>query len=260
MWRFNKTRNSRQITRERESINMVFTDPPYGVSYSGTNNPNGRDWDIIEGDDLRGDELFELIFNSFNLISPKLQKRGSLYVFHASRNQIIFEKALNKAGFNVKQQLIWNKHHILGHSHYHWCHEPIFYCSKIGEDPLFYGDRTDKTTINKLDIDKMSETEAKDFLKNIQKGSTIWTFKKDNTKDYIHPTQKPSSIAKRAILNSSQKGDIIYEPFAGSGSTLIACEESGRKCRAIEYDPIFVSHIIERWENLTQKRAVKINT
>lgn len=241
-----------------EQISLVFTDPPYGVSYSGTNNPNGREWDVIEGDNLRGDELYNLIQVAFSIIEPLVVQRAALYVFHASRNQIIFEKALNQAGFKVKQQLIWHKHHILGHSHYHWCHEPIFYCSRLKEDPIFYGDRVDKTTINKMDVDKMTSEEMKDFLKELQKQSTLWMFKKDGTKDYIHPTQKPTGIAKRAILNSSQKGEIVYEPFAGSGSTLIACEESGRRCRAIEYDPAFCSHIIERWENLTGKKAVKL--
>jgi len=239
-------------------VACVFTDPPYGVSYSGVNNPNGREWDIIEGDNLRGDELYDLIFKVFSNIEPTLKERAAIYVFHASRNQIIFEKALNDAGFKVKQQLIWHKHHILGHSHYHWCHEPMFYCSRIKEDPVFYGDRIDKTTLNKLDIETMSEQEVRDFLKKIQEGSTVWNFKKDGSKDYIHPNQKPIGIAKRAIINSSKPGEIILEPFAGSGSTLIACEKIKRRCFAVEYDPNFLSLIIERWENETGKKAEKI--
>ena len=241
----------------QERISIIFTDPPYGVSYSGTNNPNGRDWKVIEGDDLRGDELYDLIFNAFKLAQSYMNSRGSVYVFHASRNQIIFEKALNAAGFTVKQQLIWHKHHILGHSHYHWCHEPIFYCGRTNEDPIFYGDRVDKTTINKLDVDLMTEIQVKDFLKEIQKESTMWIFKKDSSKDYVHPTQKPIGIAKRAIINSSKRGEVVYDPFAGSGSTLMACEETGRLCKAMEYDPVFCSHIIERWEKFTGRMAVK---
>ena len=241
-----------------KKVACIFTDPPYGVSYSGTNNPNGREWDVIEGDDLRGDDLYQLIFKAFSNIETYLKQRAALYIFHASRNQMIFETALNKAGFKVKQQLIWHKHHILGHSHYHWCHEPIFYCSRLKEDPVFYGDRIDKTTLNKLDVESLSEKEAKDYLREIQKDSTVWMFKKDGTKDYIHPNQKPTGIAERAIINSSQRGEIIFEPFAGSGSTLIACQKHARKCYAIEYDPIFTSHIIERWEKLTGQTAVKL--
>ena len=115
-----------------------------------------------------------------------------------------------------------------------------------------------KTTFNKVDIDAMTETEAKDFLREIQKESTLWMFKKDNTKDYIHPTQKPTGIAKRAIINSSMKAEYVYEPFAGSGSTLMACEECGRTCYAVEYDPAFCSHIIERWEKATGHTAEKL--
>ena len=236
-------------------IHCVYTDPPYGVSYSGTNNENGRDWKVIEGDGLRGDALYDLLYNAFKQANQFLVKNGALYVFHASSNQIIFEKALNSAGIQVKQQLIWHKHHILGHSHYHWTHEPIFYCSRINENPKFYGMRDNKTYYTELDIDKLTEQEAKDILREEQKFSTVVQFQKDPPKDYIHPTQKPVKMAEHFIINSSRIGDNILEPFAGSGSTLIACENKKRNCYAVEFSPDFVSHIIERWEKLTGKQA-----
>jgi len=241
-----------------QSIHMVFTDPPYGVSYSGTNNPNGRDWKVIEGDDLRGDKLYELIRDSFKQVNEYLIQNGAIYVFHASANQIIFEKALNEANFQVKQQLIWHKHHILGHSHYHWCHEPIFYASRINENPFFYGTRANKTVISKIDPENMTLEELKRFVEKIKKESTVWEIKKDSTKDYIHPTQKPTKLAIRAIVNSSKKKNNVLDPFGGSGSTLMACEEKERNCYLIELDPVFCSHIIERWENSTGKKANKI--
>lgn len=247
----------RLIPKDKD-IHMVFTDPPSGVSYSGTNNPNGRDWKVIEGDELRGDELYSLIKDVFVQINQHLVKNGAIYVFHASANQIIFEKALNEAGFQVKQQLIWHKHHILGHSHYHWCHEPLFYASRINENPNFYGTRSNKTTLNKINPDEMDIDELRNFVKRIKKQSTIWEIKKDSTKDYIHPTQKPVKLAQRAIVNSSRMEDGVLDPFAGSGSTLMACEEKNRGCYAIEIDPVFCSHIIERWENLTCKKGVKL--
>jgi len=241
-----------------KSIHMVFTDPPYGVSYSGTNNPNGRDWDVIEGDDLRGDDLYDMLEGAFTQINQHLVQNGALYVFHASSNQILFEKALNSAGFQVKQQLIWNKHHILGHSHYHWCHEPIFYASRINETPTFYGTRANKTMLTKVDPDEMTLEELRKFVKKIKDSSTVWDVKKDSSKEYIHPTQKPTKLAQRAIVNSSKKGDNVLEPFGGSGSTLMACEEKGRNCYLIELDPAFCSHIIERWETSTGNKAEKI--
>ena len=239
-------------------IQCVFTDPPYGVSYSGTNNPNGRSWDVIDGDDLRGDGLYNMLLDCFKQINQLLVKNGAVYVFHASSNQIIFEKALNNAGFGVKQQLIWNKHHVLGHSHYHWCHEPMFYCSRLSENPDFFGTRCNKTTLNKIMPDEMTIEELKKFVERIKKESTIWEIRKDTSKDYIHPTQKPTKLAQRAIVNSSKIGDSILDPFAGSFSTMMACEERKRICYSIELDPVFCSHGIERWENFTNRKAVKL--
>lgn len=239
-------------------IQCVFTDPPYGVSYSGTNNPNGRSCNVIEGDNMRGDELHEMLFECFKQINQVLIKNGAMYVFHANSNQMIFETALNRSGFQMKQQLIWSKHHILGHSHYHWCHEPIFYCSREKENPEYFGTRCNKTTLNKIDVDKMTIEELKRFINKIKEQSTVWEIKKDSNKNYIHPTQKPTKLAQRAMLNSSKKGHAVLDPFAGSGSTLMACEERKRICYTIELDPVFCSHIIERWENYTGKEAVKI--
>lgn len=240
----------------KTEIHMVYTDPPYGVSYSGTNNPNGRDWKVIEGDNLRGDDLYDLLTNCFEQLNQYLTKDAALYIFHASSNQIIFEKALNYSGFQIKQQLIWHKHHILGHSHYHWTHEPIFYASRKGITPKFYGTRDNKTFIKGLDIETMDEDQLRKTLLKIKNQSTIVEFKKDASKDYIHPTQKPVKMAEYFIINSSKPSDNIIDPFAGSGSTLIACENKKRNCFAIEYSPDFVSHIIERWENLTGQKAL----
>lgn len=241
-----------------EKVGAIYTDPPYGVSYKGINNPNGRNWKVIEGDDLRKDGLYQMLQKAFSCMSKHLTPKRAVYVFHASANQIIFETALNSTGFQVKQQLIWQKHLVLGHSHYHWSHEPLFYCSRINEDNEFFGDRMDKTILNRIDPDKMTTSAMKDFIRDYKAQSSVWDFKKDNTQDYIHPTQKPVHMAERAIINSSRPGDVILDPFAGSGSTLMACEESKRKGRTIELDPNFVSHIIERWENKTGKKSQKI--
>ncbi len=239
-------------------IQCVFTDPPYGVSYSGTNNPNGRDWSVIEGDDLRGDQLYDMLKDCFEQVNQYLIKNGSVYIFHSSSNQIIFEKAMNYAGLQVKQQLIWHKHHILGHSNYHWCHEPIFYGSRMNENPEWFGTRAQKTTLNEITPEEMTHEELIRFVNAIKEDSTIWKIKKDSSKNYIHPTQKPTKLAQRAMLNSTKKGQYVLDPFAGSGSTLMACEERKRKCFSIELDTTFCSHIIERWENYTGKEGVKL--
>jgi DNA modification methylase len=244
----------------RTEMQCVYTDPPYGVSYTGTNNENGRDWNIIAGDQLRGDDLFNLLSKAFKEINTYLSKDSALYVFHASATQMIFERALNYAGFHVKQQLIWAKHHVLGHSHYHWNHEPIFYCARAEENPKYYGTRDNKTIIESIllnpeTIGEMEKEDLQTILKEIINNSTVQRFNKDATKDYIHPTQKPVKMAEHYIINSSKMEENVLDMFAGSGSTLIACENKKRKCFAVEIDPSFCSHIIERWENLTGKSA-----
>lgn len=244
----------------KTEIQCVYTDPPYGVSYSGTNNENGREWDIIAGDKLRGDDLFNLLSKAFKEINQYLSKDAALYIFHASATQMIFERALNYAGFHVKQQLIWEKHHVLGHSHYHWNHEPIFYCSRADETPKYYGTRDNKTVIDSVllnpeKIGEMEKEELQAVLKEIINNSTAIRFNQDATKDYVHPTQKPVKMAEHYIVNSTKMEENVLDLFAGGGSTLIACENKKRKCFAIEIDQNFCSHIIERWENLTGKQA-----
>jgi site-specific DNA-methyltransferase (adenine-specific) len=245
----------------KTEMQCVYTDPPYGVSYSGTNNENGREWDVIAGDQLRGDDLFNLLSKAFKEINPYLSKDSALYVFHASATQMIFERALNYAGFKVKQQLIWEKHHVLGHSHYHWNHEPIFYCARNDETPRYYGTRDNKTVIDSVllnpeTISKMEKEQLQEVLKEIVNNSTVQRFNKDATKDYIHPTQKPTKMGEFYIVNSTKMGDNVLDLFAGSGSTLIACENKKRKCFAVEIDQNFVSLIIERWEALTGNHAI----
>lgn len=244
----------------KTEIHCVYTDPPYGVSYRGTNNENGREWDIIQGDKLRGEDLFELLSKAFKNVNQYLAKDAALYIFHASANQTIFERALNYAGFKVKQQLIWEKHHVLGHSHYHWNHEPIFYCSREEENPKYYGTR-DNTTV--MDILKITEEQLStldkeqllELLKIIIQNSTMVKINQDATTKYLHPTQKPSKLAEHYILNSSKQEENILDMFAGSGSTLIACENKNRRCFCVEIDPNFCSHIIERWEDFTGNHA-----
>lgn len=155
-----------------KKADMVFSDPPYGVSYCGTNNPNGREWDVISGDDLRGDDLYALLKDSFAIMARYAKPTAAFYIFHAALNQTIFERALTDAGIRVKQQIIWVKHHVLGHSDYHWKHEPCFYGCFADTSCKFYGDRTN---------------------------TTVWEIRKDASQEYQHPTQKPVALAIKAI-------------------------------------------------------------
>ena len=110
-----------------ELADLVFTDPPYGVSYKGTNNPNGKEWQIIKNDTLRGDELFLFLLEAFKNIKRKLKIGGAYYIWYANSNAVQFETALDGAELKKKQIIIWQKGMVLGHSDYHWTYEPCIY-------------------------------------------------------------------------------------------------------------------------------------
>ncbi len=238
---------------------MVFTDPPYGVSYKGVNNPNGREWEDIKNDDLRGKELLDFLKASFKLMAKSTIANPAFYVFHASSNQREFEEALQSAGIKVKQQIIWNKGMILGHSDYHWAHEPIFYGIKKEKNSEWFGDRTGKTiqNINRTEIEDMTKEQMQIILTHLRESSTNWEIRRDNVMEYVHPTQKPVTLGCRAIKNSSKEGEIVLDLFGGSGSTLMACEVMKRRCFTMEMDEGFCDIIIQRWEKHTSKKVAK---
>ena len=199
---------------------LVFTDPPYGVSYRGVNNPGGRLWEVIENDDLRGKKLSEFLLAAFKNLKASLREKRAFYIWYASSNHLQFEHAIIDAGLKSKQVLFWNKGMILGHSDYHWAAEPCFYGCHEGENCEWFGDRCQ---------------------------TTVWDIKRDNTREYVHPTQKPTALAIKAIFNSSKAGETVLDLFGGSGSTLIACEQTNRVNCTMEFDPKYVDVIRRRW-------------
>lgn len=239
---------------------MVFTDPPYGVSYVGTNNPNGKEWQMIANDDLRGDSLFQFLAHAFKNLADNLKSDGAFYVWFASSNHIEFETALKMAGLRVKQELIWDKGMVLGHSDYHWAYEPCLYGTHKDKNCTWYGDRTQKTflAMNRTEIRDLKKEELVDILLHLHEGRSCWRIARDNTTEYIHPTQKPIALAGRGIKNSSCAGQIVLDLFGGSGSTMMACEQLGRKARIMEYDPKYCDKIITRWERYTGMKAEKL--
>jgi len=238
---------------------LCWTDPPYGVSYKGTNNPNGREWDVLKNDELREDELYQFLLGIYNNVFKHSKKNAPIYSCYASVNHAFFEGALNEAGFTIKQQLIWEKGHVLGHSDYHWTHEPILYCRK-DDQPSWYGDRTHKTVIMNSTVEDLETLKKEDLINlisEIRMNSDFMSEKKDPSSEYVHSTQKPVSLSKRMIKNSSRPNDIVIEPCAGSGSTLMACESSGRKCYSMEIDPKYVDVILTRWSDYTDKTPIR---
>lgn len=171
--------------------------------------------------------------------------------------------ALRKADLPPRQQLIWAKGHFaLGFWDYQWKHEPCFYGWKEGATHYFIDDRTQSTVIEDgaPDTRKMTKEELRNLVDELlsdRVATTVLKEKKPLVAD-LHPTMKPVRLFARLVANSSRKGEKVLDLFGGSGTTLIACEQLGRKCYMMEYDPRYVDVIIDRWEKFTGRKAERI--
>ena len=241
-----------------ELAHLWLTDPPYNVAIE---NSQGM---TIANDSMGNDEFREFLRNAFGAAIPVLDNGCPFYIWFASREHINFEGALNDVGLRVRQELIWNKNAlILGRSHYQWKHEPCLYGWK-GDSCRYFINARNRTTVwedgEEIEIDKMKKADMQKLLHDILDNRIPTTVIDCNkpTKDADHPTMKPVRLFGYQMANSSRPGDIILDSFGGSGTTIVAAEQLGRKARLMEYDPHYSDVIIARWEKLTGGKAVKI--
>lgn len=193
--------------------NLVVTDPPYNVDYEGS---AGK----IKNDNMADDKFYQFLLDALTLTEKAMAKDASIYVFHADTEGLNFRKAFSDAGFYLSGTCIWKKQSlVLGRSPYQWQHEPILFGWKKKGKHIWYSDR---------------------------KQSTIWEFDKPR-KNSDHPTMKPVPLVAYPILNSSLTGSIVLDPFGGSGSTLIACEQTDRVCNMVELDKKYCDVIVKRY-------------
>lgn len=213
---------------------LMVTDPPYGVSYDpkwriGHDKGTGKRANGKVKNDDKADwtEAFALFPGDV------------AYVWHAALFTGVSFNALEACGFNLRSQIIWAKQHFaLSRGNYHWQHEPCWYAVKKGKNGHWSGNR---------------------------KQSTLWSIanrnpfggKKEDASTK-HSTQKPVECMRRPIENHTNRGQAVYDPFLGSGTTLIAAEQTGRVCYGLEIDPKYCDVIIERWENFTGEQAKRI--
>ncbi len=204
---------------------LMVTDPPYGVKYDpGWRNQTGaaktkRTGKVLNDDRADWREAWDLFPGDV------------AYVWHGALHAATVAESLEAAGFNVRSQIIWAKERlVLSRGDYHWQHEPCWYAVKKTGTGHWAGDR---------------------------KQTTLWQIaNKDQDADTVHGTQKPVECMRRPILNNSSPGQAIYEPFMGSGTTLIAAETTGRVCHGIELNPAYVDVAVERWQQFTGQMAV----
>ena len=204
-----------------QEADMLLTDPPYNVDYEGT---AGK----IENDNMNETEFYNLLIDAFKNMHSVAKSGCPIYVFHADTEGLNFRNAFKNAGFKLAQCLVWVKNtFVMGRQDYQWKHEPILYGWKEGKAHYFIDSRSQNTV---LEFDKP-------------------------TRNAEHPTMKPIDLLVYLIKNSSKENNLIVDLFGGSGSSLIAAEQTNRICYTMELDPRYCDVIIKRWETLTGQKA-----
>ena len=240
-----------------EKAELLFTDPPYNVAYEGKT----KEALTIENDSMDNESFKQFLNSAFKNASESLIPGGAFYVWYASREHINFESQLMENDLIVKQQLIWVKNvFTFGRQDYKWKHEPCLYGWKEGTGHYFIEEYNHPTVIEQpLDLDKLSKEELKVLLEEVMAVPTTTIYEDKPSRNDLHPTMKPLNLCCGLIRNSSKKGEKVLDLFGGSGSTLISCEQLGRICYTMEYDPKYADVIINRWETFTGEKAKLIS-
>jgi DNA modification methylase len=211
----------------QEKPHLMVTDPPYGVEYdaswrqeAGVAGSGAATGKVLNDDRADWTDAW------------KLFEGDVCYIWHADKFSPVVARSLEATKFEMRALIIWAKsQHTFGRGDYHSQHEPCWYAVRKGRTGHYNGDRTQ---------------------------STLWQIDKPKKSETGHSTQKPIECMERPIRNNSKPGDLVYEPFSGSGTTIIACERTGRKCRAIELNPAYVAVAIQRWADATGKEPRKL--
>lgn len=207
-------------------VNLYLTDPPYNVAYEGKT----KDALTIENDSMEDGAFRQFLVDAFSMADTVLEPGGVFYIWHADSEGYNFRGACRDVGWKVRECLIWNKNaFVLGRQDYQWKHEPCLYGWKDGASHEWYSDRSQTTVI--------------DCDRPMRNGE--------------HPTMKPVELFRYLMENSSKKGDVVFDSFGGSGTTLVAAEETGRVAYLMELDPVYVDVIIKRWQEMTGLEAVR---
>lgn len=249
---------------EDDKVDCVVTDPPYNVDYGNkadSINKYGYGFSDrrIMNDFMETGDFIQFLIDAFKGMAQKLKPGGGFYIWHASRTNVEFEIALRENDLQSRQQLIWVKNAIvIGRQDYQWMHEPCIYGWKEGAAHNFTDDRTKTTVleIEQMEISQMKKEDMAEILYRIQNEIPTTVIRENKpTKSMEHPTMKPIKLLAHLIENSTKPGQTVLDNFAGSGSTLIAAEQLGRKSVNIELDPKFVDVIVQRYIKHTHDDA-----
>ena len=208
---------------------QLVTDPPYNIAYEG----GSKKREQIKNDEMDTESFRQFLRDAFVAADSVMKAGAVFYIWHADTEGYNFRGACLDAGWQVRQTLIWNKDNsAFGRQDYHWKHEPCLYGWKAGAGHLWAADRKQTTVISC----------------------------KRPSKSELHPTMKPVELIEYQVLNNTKGQDVVLDLFGGSGSTLIACEKTGRINRSMELDPKYVDVIVKRWQEFTGKKATLEST
>jgi site-specific DNA-methyltransferase (adenine-specific) len=208
---------------------QLVTDPPYNIAYEG----GSKKREQIKNDEMASDTFRQFLRDAFVAADTVMKSGAVFYIWHADSEGYNFRGACIDAGWQVRQTLIWNKDNsAFGRQDYHWKHEPCLYGWKDGAAHLWAADRKQTTVISC----------------------------KRPSKSELHPTMKPVELMQYQVENNTKGSDVVLDLFGGSGSTLIACEKTGRHARLMELDPKYVDVIVRRWQEFTGKQATLEST
>lgn len=260
-----------ELLMDGSRADMVLTDPPYNVDYGNKNkhlNRNigggkGRIEDKIKGDLMAKSDFFDFMLHSFNELKSNTKPGGAVYVWHAESQSTVFRVAYESAGLMLKQCLIWVKNNIvIGRQDYQWRHEPCLYGWAPGAAHYFTEDRTRQTIFeDRIDPRKLSKAEllelASTLLSDATPSTVIYCDKPHRSE--LHSTMKPVKLFGELIENSSRRGEIVLDGFAGSGTTIVACEQLKRRGYAVEIEPHHCQSIIDRMRLLNPDLEIRLN-
>jgi site-specific DNA-methyltransferase (adenine-specific) len=251
--------NVLKLALDSELADCVFTDPPYNVAYEG----GTKDKLTIKNDEMSDEAFNNFLLGFYSAALKNTKEGGAIYVCYPGEHisNGAFGIQFTKAGWMLKQVLVWVKDAlVLSRQDYNWQHESILYGWKPGAAHCWYGPFTNTTVIEptKTDLAKKTKDELIDFITAGFEASTIIRERRPRRND-LHPTMKPIALVAKMLKNSCLKYDRVLDPFGGSGSTLIACEQLGLKASLVELDPKYCDVIIKRWETLTGLKAELVN-
>lgn len=242
-----------------ESVQLVVTDPPYNVDYEGS---AGK----IMNDSMDSASFRAFLNDMYSAVADVSDPGAGAYIFHADGEGVAFREEFERAGFLLKQCLVWVKNSfVLGRQDYQWRHEPILYGWKDGAAHYFTDKRNLATVIDESgrpNPENMSREDLEELVSlmydAVEDEPTSVIYCDKPLRNAEHPTMKPTRLIAKLIENSSKVGWLVLDPFGGSGSTLIAAEATGRKARLIELDPKFCDVIVKRYATVTGKNDITL--